>query len=148
MARLAAEWEGERAGRDYLQEASLSHFIRKTTETHSEATSAWTRDHMGRKHRYRPPGGEDPKGLAKVRKELAGRFYQLLSGHAATAEHLMRIGQALNDKCWWCGSGERQTRFHLFGRCQRWGPEIEMWAPYCGLQIKELKQTKLFHSRK
>ena len=27
-------------------------------------------------------------------------------------------------RCWWCGSGERQTRFHIFARCRRWGPEI------------------------
>ena len=43
------------------------------------------------------------RGLAKVRKELVGRFYQL---HAAMAEHLVKLGQATNDRCWWCGSGE------------------------------------------
>ena len=49
------------------------------------------------------------KGLSKVRKELAGRFYQLLSGHAAMAERLTRIGQVPNDKCWWCGRQRRET---------------------------------------
>ena len=48
-------------------------------------------------------GGRLRRGLGKVRKDLAGRFYQLLSGHAATAPHLMRVGQAPSDKCWWCG---------------------------------------------
>ena len=68
------------------------------------------------------------KGLARVRKELAGRFYQLLSEHAATAEHLRRIGQARAFRCWWCGSGESQTRFHLFVKYRRWGPEIRrLW---------------------
>lgn len=52
-------------------------------------------------------------------------FYQLLSGHAATAEHLVRVGQAASDKCWWCGSRERQLRRHLFIRCQRWGRRSE-----------------------
>ena len=49
------------------------------------------------------------KGLSKVRKELAGRFYQLLSGHAAMEERLARIGQVPNDKCWWCGRQRRET---------------------------------------
>ena len=61
-------------------------------------------------------------------KELAGRFYQLLSGHAATAPHLLRIGQAPNDRCWWCSSGERQTRHRLFIRRRRWTPEVRrLW---------------------
>ena len=66
--------------------------------------------------------------LGNVQKERAGRFYQLLSGHAAIAPHLQRFGQAPDDKCWWCGSGERQTRYHLFVRCRRWSPEIRrLW---------------------
>ena len=66
--------------------------------------------------------------LRGVRKERAGRFYQLLSGHAATAPHLRRIGQISTDSCWWCGSGKRQTRLHLFSRCRRWTPEIRrLW---------------------
>ena len=68
------------------------------------------------------------KVLNKTRKELAGRYFQLLSGHAAIAEHLQRVGQMQSDRCFWCGTGERQTRFHLFIRCRRWKPEIEeMW---------------------
>ena len=68
------------------------------------------------------------KALTRTRKELAGQYYQLLSGHAATAKHLLRVGQASSDCCFWCGSGERQTRFHLFVRCRRWGPEIDrLW---------------------
>ena len=68
------------------------------------------------------------KALNRTRKELASRFYQLLSGHAAVAEHLVRVGQAPGDKCWFCGTGERQTRFHLFVKCRRWEPEIRrLW---------------------
>ena len=68
------------------------------------------------------------KELNRAPKELAGRFYQLMSGHAATAEHLKRVGQADSDTCFWCGSGERQTRHHLFVRCRRWTPEIrKLW---------------------
>ena len=68
------------------------------------------------------------KDLNRTRKELASRFYQLLSGHAATAEHLRRVGQARSDTCFWRGSGERQTRHHLFVKCRRWAPEIRrLW---------------------
>ena len=51
-----------------------------------------------------------------------------MSGHAAVAEHLVRVGQAESDECFWCGSGERQTRYHLFVKCRRWTPEIRrLW---------------------
>ena len=129
MAGTTAEGKEEKASQGYLQEASLSHLTRKVTEAISEATKAWIRDCVGRRHPYRPPpGGKLRKVLARMRKEVASRFYQLLSGHAATAEHLMRVGQAPNSRCWWCGSGERQSQYHLFVKCRRWGPEIRrLW---------------------
>ena len=66
--------------------------------------------------------------LNRTRKEVASRYYQLLSGHAAVAEHLVRVGQATNSACFWRGSGERQTRYHLMVKCRRWSPEIrKMW---------------------
>ena len=130
--KRAAGGEEDRANTEYLGEASLAHLTRKTTEARSRATREWIRDHACRERRYRPPPrGKLPKGseqLGKARKELAGRFYQLLSGHAATAVRPRRWGQVPSDKCWWCGSGERQTRHHLFIRCRRWTPEIKrMW---------------------
>ena len=68
------------------------------------------------------------KALAVPRKEVASRFYQLLSGYAAVAEHLLRVGQVSSDLCFWCGTGERQRRHHLLVRCKRWEPEIrKMW---------------------
>ena len=123
-AKAAAEGEGERAEPAYLREASLSHPTRKATEARSEATTERIRSHVRRGRRYRPPrGGKLRKALARTRKELAGRFYQLLSGHAVVTEHLVRVGQTQSDSCWWCWSGERQTRFHLLVRCRRWEPE-------------------------
>jgi hypothetical protein len=29
-----------------------------------------------------------------------------------------------SDTCWWCDSGRRQTRGHLFGRCRAWRREL------------------------
>lgn len=128
-AKKAAEGKEGWAEPDYLQEASLSHLTRKTSEARSKTTQDWIRDHVRGERRYRPPPGlRLRKGLSKVRKELAGRFYQLLSGHAATAEHLRRVEQTPGDKCWWCGSGERQSRHHLVIKCRRWMPEIRrLW---------------------
>ena len=97
VARRAAEGDGERAEPEYLREASLPHLMRKTAEERSEATREWMRSHVGRRHRYDLLGRKAPERAGKTRKELAGRFYQLLSGHAATAEHLRRVGQPRTD---------------------------------------------------
>ena len=128
-AKAAAEEEGERAELSYLREASLSHLTRKTTEARSETTSEWVRSHVRRRRRYRSPrGGKLQKALARTRKEVAGRLYQLLPGRAAVADHLVRVGQAPCDRCRWCRSGEKQTRSHLFVKCRRWEPEIRrLW---------------------
>ena len=129
VAKRAAEGEEDRADPEYLGEARLSHLTRKTTEARSRATRECMRDHVRRERRYRPPPGRKlHRGLGKVRKELAGRSYQLPSGHAVTASHLRRVGQAPNDRCW-CGSGERQSRQHLFIKCWRWTPGIQrLWG--------------------
>ena len=125
-AKAAAEGERDTADHDYLKQASLSHLTRITTEARTNATSEWIRNHSGRHRRYRPPrGGKMRKDLNRAPKEQASRFYQLLSGHAATAEHLVRVGQARSEACFWCGSGEKQTRYHLFVKCKRWTPEIK-----------------------
>ena len=127
--KRAAEGEEGMADPEYLGEASPYYLTRKTTEARSRASSEWIRGHVRKERRHRPPpGGRLRKGLGKVRKELAGRFYQLLSGHAATDPHLARIDQAPNDRCWWCGSGGRQTHYHLFIPCRRWSREIRrLW---------------------
>ena len=128
-ARAAAAGDRAAASPVYLREASLSHLTRLATEARSTETGRWIRERVKRKHRYRPPpGGKMRSELRAVRKECAGRFYQLLSGHAATAPHLKRVNQVRSSRCWWCNSGQRQTRFHLFRRCRRWRAEInEMW---------------------
>ena len=58
-----------------------------------------------------------------------GRYYQLLSGHAATGDYLCsRMHKLTSDRCWWCGRDERQSRHHLFVNCEAWKPQIqELW---------------------
>ena len=117
-----AEGGEERAQSPYLLEASLAHLTRKITEARSVATAEWIRDRSGREQRYRPPkGGKMRKALSRARKELASRFYQLLSGHAAVAEHLTRIGQAPEIRRLWqrirldTGWGGASSVRRLFG---------------------------------
>jgi hypothetical protein len=75
---------GERALR-LRQTTSFVLMTRLATEARSDGTSSWIASHIRRRHGYRPPrGGGLRKDLRHERKALAGRYYQLLSGHAAT----------------------------------------------------------------
>ena len=104
---------------ELVDEASLSYMTRTATEARSRATAEWITDHVRAERRYRPPprGGPRRRQLGGTRKELAGRFHQLLSGHANIGSFLYRIGTIDDDTCWLCDTGQRQTRFHLVARC-------------------------------
>ena len=62
------------------------------------------------------------RALRMVRKSLAGRYYQLLSGYAAIGSFLHeRIAGPLrleSSDCRWCDSGKREPRHNLFTECQ------------------------------
>ena len=63
---------------------------------------------------------------------MAGRYYQLLSGHATIRSSLHeRITGALcleSSECRWCGSCKRESRHHLFTECQAWAPQFRrLW---------------------
>ena len=82
VAKRAAEGDMARAEPGHLVDASLSLLTRKATEARSKASRERIWDHVRRERRYRSrPGGKLRRGLDRVRKGLAGRFYQLLSGH-------------------------------------------------------------------
>ena len=103
---------------------------RKATEARSAGVAKWIGDHVKNKHRYTPPKGPKlRKELRNERKALAGRYYQLLSGHAATGDYLCnKVHKLTSDKCWWCDRDVRQTRHHLFVNCAAWKPQIkELW---------------------
>ena len=77
-----------------------------------------------------PPGGTGlhRRALRRVWEPLAGRYYQLLSGHAAIGSFLhdrMTGSQRLeSDECWWYNCGKRQTRHRLFTERRAWAPRI------------------------
>ena len=117
---------------EYRWETSLSHMTRMATEGRSRTAAQWIADRLGNPRRkYRPPPGRGLRRrlLRKTPKSVAGRYYQLLPGHAAIGPYLKdRIGRATDDKCWWYGGGKQQTRHHLFTECRAWLPQIrKLW---------------------
>ena len=88
-AKMAAESPMDAVPRDYLRETSFAYMSRKATEARFAGVAKWIVDHVKNKHRYTPPKGPKlRKELRHERKALAGRYYQLLSGHAATGDYL------------------------------------------------------------
>ena len=113
---------------EYRWDTSLSHMTRVAAEARYRAAAQWIVDRLGNpQRRYRPPSGGGLKRSPPRRtpKSVAGRYYQLLSEHAAIGPYLKdRIGRATDDKCWWRGGGKQQTRHHLFMECRAWLPQI------------------------
>ena len=85
----------ERLPEGYAEETSLAHMTRVATEARSEATTDWITEHVRPGRSYRPPPGKGVRRtqLRRVKKTLAGRYYQLLSGHAETGTHRQRFGR-------------------------------------------------------
>ena len=121
---------GEGLPEGYAEETSLAHMTRVATEARSKRTTEWITAHVRSGRRYRPPPGKGVRRtqLRRVRKTLAGRYYQLLSGHAETGTHRSLFGRTDTPDCWWCASGEPQSRHHLFTRCPAWRPQTRrLW---------------------
>ena len=60
----------------------LPHLSRRSSERRTRETGQWAAAHVRPEQRYRPLDGSGlrRRALWKVRKSLAGRYYQLLSG--------------------------------------------------------------------
>ena len=131
-AKTAADPEGA-VPDDYRWETSLTHMTRVATEARTRSTAQWIADHAGTPdgstalQRGGVSGADSSDKLTP--KTVAGRYYQLLSGHAAIGPCLKdKIHKTVDDKCWWCGGGRRQTRHHLFTECRAWRPQIaKLW---------------------
>ena len=113
-------------------ETSLSHMLRAATEARTRKMSQWVAERLGDPGRkYKSPLGKGlrRKLLRRTPKHIAGRYFQLLSGHAAIGPYLRdKIYRADSDLCWWCGGGNKQTRHHLFTECRAWAPQIrKLW---------------------
>ena len=68
---------------------------------------------------------------------IAGRCYQLLSGHVATGDYLCnKIHRLPSDGFWWWGRDEKPSHHHLFVNCEAWRPQNQvLWkgvGTHCG----------------
>ena len=107
-ARSAATGEDpvEEIPDGYAAETSISHMTRVAAEARARETAEWISAHVRPERRYSPPPGRGLRRhqLRRVRKTLAGRYYQLLQGHAATGTHRFRFGMTDTSECWRCAS--------------------------------------------
>ena len=96
----------DRAATQY-QQASLSHLTRKAAEAKTRSTRQWISSHVRASRRYCPPKGSGIRpDLRKDSKELASRYFQLLSGHAAIRSYLAeKMRSTPSSECWWKACG-------------------------------------------
>ena len=110
-------------------ETSLSHMTRVATVAQSGRTKQWISERLGDPRRkYRPPPGRVVmrKLLRRTPKYIAGRYYQLLSGHAAIGPYLKdKIHKVDDERCLWCGERKRQIHHHLLWSAGHGHPKSE-----------------------
>src|SRR3977135_3008514 len=103
---------------------------RRTTEARTTHTAEWIGERTRQRRAYIPqPGRGMRAALRGERKALASRYYQLLTGHAITAPYMCeKLKKIESSQSWWCDSGARQTRHHLFCECRAFRPQIvKLW---------------------
>src|SRR5258705_2329809 len=108
----------------------MARMRRRTTETRTRQKAEWIEDRTRQRRAYIPRRGSGLRGaLRGEKKALASRFYQLLTGQAITAPYMCeKLRQIESSQCWWCDSGTRQTRHHLFCECRGFRPRIvKLW---------------------
>jgi hypothetical protein len=127
---------------------------RGITEAKWNEHLAWVKERCRGKRYYllRERQRTDPVA-SRARKATAARFYQLRMNKAPTGPYLAEVGQAEDDKCWWCsssspGAGPSQTREHLFKHCRRWkDQQTTMWRAIgkaTGRKRTNTSMTQLF----
>jgi hypothetical protein len=107
----------------------LAHGARGITEAKWREHLAWVKQRCRVKRYYLLQERQRTDPVASpAKKPIASRFYQLRMGKAHTGPYLAKIGEAADDKCWWCGSGVSQMREHLFKHCSQWKDQrVTMW---------------------
>ena len=114
-----APCQDEATTQGLIDEASLSYMTRTATEARSRATEERITDNVRAERRYRPPPGRGLRSqhLRNTRKELAGQFYQFLSGHADIGSYATSIALLTSrwqprarDLCAGDGRSRRETK--------------------------------------
>src|SRR5258705_8389178 len=111
--------DGSTSERKFPLPRSLANVKRGFIERKWTESIAWARKKLARtgNTKYRPPAKQKPDPVvAKARKRLASRFYQLKTGHCLTGQYLAWTTRRPDASCWWCRY-KIQTREHLFKCC-------------------------------
>ena len=87
--------------------ACLAHLARETAEVR---TQSWIVSHVQKQPVLPATEGKQPPPQSSE-----GEGADITGSGACLAEKIHKI---LSGECWWCGSGERQSRHHLFFRCR------------------------------
>jgi len=87
------------------------------SETKWTEAKKWSYDRINWK-KYQPSKKQLPvPTVARSRKRLASRFYQLKIGHARTGEYLHKVKSRPFARCCWC---ERRNTRALLQKCPAW----------------------------
>jgi hypothetical protein len=107
---------------------SLANIAREISERKWSEARQWAERRITAK-KYKMPVDQRPdRAVAGCPKRLAGRYYQLKTGHCLTGQYLKWTKNRGSAKCGWCPC-ERQTREHLFKNCPRWKLQQKtLWA--------------------
>jgi len=147
----AGELYGDSESRRFQSRTSMSYLKRRATEAKTRGTKEWIAERTKRRRSYIPP---KKTGFRKERerKAIASRHHQPPTGHALIAPFLKEeLKKTDSDQCWWCETGKRQTRDHLFKECGRWKTETNvLWTTICkklGWKHRRNKTSELFREK-
>ena len=136
LAKAAAEGESpaNAVSDECRWEADLSCMARAAAKAKARTTAQRASDRVSLERKYRPPPG---KGLRRRQprrtcKSVAGRYFQLLSGHAAIGPYLKdKIKKTDSDECWWCGGGSSRPAIISLQNAEH-GPLRPGWVEAVG----------------
>lgn len=125
QADQAAKRAASKNPRGGIGELSLAYTRRALTEARVQAKQCWLQQalvhrNLRARRSYRACGGwkQDPTAAA-ARKEVAGRYYQLKTGHAVVGAYLQQIKAQETAACRWCRHPYESVR-HLLLECREW----------------------------
>ena len=100
------------------------------SEQKREDASNWAKKQLARirNRKYHPDEKKPDQTVAKAKKRLASRFYQMKTGHCLTGQYLAWTTRRPDATCWWC-QYKIQTREHLFKNRPQWKSQQKiLWA--------------------
>ena len=124
-ADQAAKQAASKPSRQGQGELSIAHVNRARTEAIRARRQQWLTKTLGRRtlvaqRAYRAQSGWklDPI-VAAAPKKVAGRYYQLKTGHAAVGAYLRKVQARESEACQGC-QAPSETVHHLLFECREW----------------------------